>query len=207
MGGDFWACLFIAKFLLFQSTPPHGRRPLAFFHCQRHVKFQSTPLQERGDGGIRPRLYTIRCFNPRLHMGGDSVKIPIWMADQLFQSTPLLEGQLILSSSDSASSGFQSTPPRGRRHSVISDMQTDGIGFNPRLPRGRRRSQPTATGAAALFQSTPPHGSDHRRDTQPTKPMCFNPRPHMGGDSYFFTVYCIKSFPRRLRHLEGLQCQ
>ena len=162
MGGDFWACLFIAKFLLFQSTPPHGRRPLAFFHCQRHVKFQSTPLQERGDGGIRPRLYTIRCFNPRLHMGGDSVKIPIWMADQLFQSTPLLEGQLILSSSDSASSGFQSTPP---------------------------------------------HGSDHRRDTQPTKPMCFNPRPHMGGDSYFFTVYCIKSFPRRLRHLEGLQCQ
>jgi len=80
---------------LFQSTHPHGMRPLICFRMRHLQKFQSThphgmrpdgASEGRARGGFNPRTHTgcdklnrfiqpaIGCFNPRTHTGCDKRK-------------------------------------------------------------------------------------------------------------------------------------
>ncbi|HHV05625.1 MAG TPA: hypothetical protein GXX60_03765 [Anaerolineaceae bacterium] len=104
--------------LLFQSTPPRGRRPTeARWTYSRYLRFNPR-LHAGGDLAIpSASCASLSCFNPRLHAGGDLR----W--DSLL-------GVLRL---------FQSTPPRGRRHAENCAAKIALSVFQSTPPRGRRR--------------------------------------------------------------------
>ena len=144
--------------LKFQSTPPHGRRPV-----ERHLP----PIDERVSihasareatdarccstlPGIcfNPRLRTggdtalhgassasRTCFNPRLRTGGDEKRAQALQKPIVSIHASAREATGIPCNA-SLRSLFQSTPPHGRR--PINDMHGDiaFFSFNPRLRTG-----------------------------------------------------------------------
>ncbi len=66
---------------------------------------------------LPPRLHPLRrrCFNPRLHEGGDVIRPAKWAAASWFQSTPPRGRRPRPHGLVSVKLVFQSTPPRGRR--------------------------------------------------------------------------------------------
>ncbi|HHV05628.1 MAG TPA: hypothetical protein GXX60_03785 [Anaerolineaceae bacterium] len=139
----------------FQSTPPRGRRQ---------------PRDQCALSG--------RCFNPRLHAGGDTIRHGADMEEKVSihastREATLRHQQMLLETM------FQSTPPRGRRRRNL-DERAKGTGFNPRLhaggdtitgdqykgmagfqstpPRGRRLGETEHVAVGVVFQSTPPRG-------------------------------------------------
>ena len=169
-------------FCQFQSTPPHGRRPMALVYQGAEHKFQSTPPHGRRlfaaafasfaqgvsiHASAREATCPCRspqrrpgCFNPRLRTGGD----PTFLVDP------------------SADRRFQSTPPHGRRprveweHAVPAEFQSTP-------PHGRR---PAATGIAARAQRVSIHASAREATfgmaALLTQIIGFNPRLRTGGD-------------------------
>ncbi len=59
-------------FSSFQSTPPHGGRPMNLFKNATFAKFQSTPPRGGATYAAGERGDTVGCFNPRPRVGGDS---------------------------------------------------------------------------------------------------------------------------------------
>ena len=121
--------------ILFQSTPPHGERPITLTRA-------GMPSCPRPARGATPRSGSPlkRCFNPRPRTGSDL-------------------GQLAVEACWSATL-FQSTPPHGERHwSATRQRSYRPLMFQSTPPHGER---PIASVAPALrepeFQSTPPHG-------------------------------------------------
>ena len=144
--------------VVFQSTPPHGRRLLVVCYLVLSGEFQSTPPhgRRRADASRRLCDWTVSIhasareatlnefdiggetdgFNPRLRTGGDPDKIAL--VDEAYQ--------------------FQSTPPHGRRPTGCGELfslwfvsihasareatmwplpfSTIGKRFNPRLRTG-----------------------------------------------------------------------
>ena len=206
--------------VLFQSTPPHGRRR---GHGDRSWPCRpgfNPRLRTGGDGGrgFRSRLF-LAGFNPRLRTGGDPIRSPLGLS----------------------SSSFQSTPPHGRRpanlqpgggHHHVSihasareattgpaSSRTPYTSFNPRLRTGGDGGEPTCILGLSKFQSTPPHG--RRPATSPMEVAAsnvsihasareatcsqfrsgqhhcgFNPRLRTGGD-------CDRRWPARLKVLRA----
>ena len=184
-------------------------------------QFQSTPPRGRRRPGQKTTR-ALRCFNPRLRVGGDTC-----------------DGW-----SGPYHSRFQSTPPRGRRR-LAGCVDVLAGGFNPRLrvggdaklnsvfvvilkfqstpPRGRRLLRLFAGSAFLAFQSTPPRGrrpapenpgpvttlvSIHASAWEATTGVvlaksgweCFNPRLRVGGDSRQHMLLCCSvGFNPRLR--------
>ena len=172
-----------AEIALFQSTPPRGRRHLSTAWGQ-----------------------LLRCFNPRLRVGGDvdavealteailfqstpprgrrpaqlrsrPARLPI-----LFQSTPPRGRRLPSVPPQAALYGFQSTPPRGRRR-IAGQRRRRQHQFQSTPPRGRRQSFRSLPVVDWWFQSTPPRGRRRRsKDCVSLARSSFNPRLRVGGD-------------------------
>jgi len=165
---------------MFQSTPPRGRRR-ALPHRPPNRKCFNPRLREGGDMERSEFTFIQRSFNPRLREGGD---------EKL--SRPLTPLQL-----------FQSTPPRGRRHTRgwCGHYQKS---FNPRLREGGdcfidhiRRFQDVSIHASAReatgvhvmvwlltgsFNPRLREGGDMVAFLNPPLTGCFNPRLREGGD-------------------------
>ena len=144
----------------FQSTPPHGERPLNRFICFPQTLFQSTPPH-----GER-------------HAAKDANS-----AKSMFQSTPPHGERPTSQSSFSGIIMFQSTPPHGERLMIGERRKNSPMGFNPRPRTGSDMEQASITQftegfnprprtgsdlvvyfknvSKRLFQSTPPHGERH----------------------------------------------
>ena len=158
---------------MFQSTPPRGRRQ-AFI---RHWRL-------------------CRCFNPRLHEGGDSstptaFMITSWVS--IHASTR--EATWLLSGKWAEILGFQSTPPRGRRPdgtvprvfglvsihastreaTSLCSRSSEGL-FQSRLHEEATRALSVWRGNS-VFQSTPP-GRRLKPCLSGAGTACFNPRLH-----------------------------
>ena len=127
--------------MIFQSTPPRGRRQsLPPVSCRSPLNFNPR-LREGGDStGTRP-VAGAMYFNPRLREGGDLTRLSLMSPVE-----------------------FQSTPPRGRRHDrytlylrrtriSIHASAREATFILPELLEARR------------FQSTPPRG--RRRKLRP----------------------------------------
>ena len=70
-GGDVFALYNYAFFLLFQSTPPRGRRLLEEANGEHGVNNFNPRLREGGDPEEMDRPEERDDFNPRLREGGD----------------------------------------------------------------------------------------------------------------------------------------
>ncbi len=142
----------------FQSTPPHGRRPVAKVTGLIGALFQSTPPHGRRRAMFAATRSSSGGFNPRLHMGGDLDAG--FFGRQLSFNPRLHMGGDVLKITPSRSSEFQSTPPHGRRPYGVKPIDS-----------------------AWMFQSTPPHGRRPERSSASNQgDSRFNPRLHMGGD-------------------------
>ncbi len=143
---------------LFQSTPPHGRRPVRHEKDDDYHVFQSTPPHGRRLWvPTEPSVPT--GFNPRLRTGGDYLD-------------PLVGTTL---------TRFQSTPPHGRRRTARRSSR-HSLSFNPRLRTGGDEDGWRVPVKGSWFQSTPPHGRRPIAATPVAGLPCFNPRLRTGGD-------------------------
>ncbi len=121
--------------VVFQSTPPHGRRLITVNLVFTVLSFNPR-LHTGGDKAPACTCSSFICFNPRLHTGGD----------QRYQTSRELFGL------------FQSTPPHGRRLAKYGTWYGRKLAFQSTPPHGRRPLGPDAQGYQSRFQSTPPHG-------------------------------------------------
>ena len=112
-GGDAGSGWYKSEGNMFQSTPPHGRRPTSRIGMLPIPKFQSTPPHGR-------RLWA-----------EEAEQEPILM----FQSTPPHGRRLVRLIMLSVSELFQSTPPHGRRRRSPTGARPPNR-FNPRLRTG-----------------------------------------------------------------------
>ena len=90
--------------------------------------------------------------------------------------------------------GFQSTLPRGERHSKESTMNLQGE-FQSTLPRGERHLLSDAP--IALIEISihaPTRGATFQLPEVLSKGIYFNPRSHEGSDEHFRAKrsYCLK---------------
>ncbi len=183
MGGDMITPADCPLMVLFQSTPPHGRRPersvefndkvRVSIHAstweatQSSLQMDISPLvsihASTWEATRRGSLCasSVRCFNPRLHMGGDA--------------RPFLCGRDDLIVSIHAST-WEAT------YHGMTALAAKGVSIHA--------STWEATSTRYLFidqktrfQSTPPHGRRLPLVSSPSSHRCFNPRLHMGGDS------------------------
>ena len=167
----------------FQSTPPHGGRPIVTSSLMPDIVFQSTPphggrpytcyplcsalvvsIHAPARGATTPSNYYRKptlCFNPRPRTGGDSAGHPDNLPCTLFQSTPPHGGRRGVCGGVPMSGVFQSTPPHGGRRSGVGSTFTGKVVSIHAPARG----------------ATPPPA--------PTRTAWrgFNPRPRTGGDS------------------------
>ena len=157
MGSDASGYFSRSTSLIFQSTPPHGERPILSLGVINSNDFNPRPRMGSDNSAGGFKLYRLY-FNPRPRMGSDTI--------------PNHHPALI--------SLFQSTPPHGeRRHRQLSKeyhldnfnprprMGSDGnqrinspidVPFQSTPPHGERRAMIELISASSLFQSTPPHG-------------------------------------------------
>ena len=163
----------------FQSTPPHGGRPVIGPVPPQSNRFNPRP-RTGGDTaraiitlapiGFNPRPRTggdwsgsiragaLWCFNPRPRTGGDGFGFQ-FVRPAVFQSTPPHGGRPWFRSSVVVSKVFQSTPPHGGRPLQKTITVADGVSIHA-----------PARGATVVSTSS---WSCQR---------CFNPRPRTGGD-------------------------
>ena len=169
--------------ILFQSTPPRGRRPRSVTKSGHFCLSFNPRLRVGGDRHRRRHHSRGDGFNPRLRVGGDSCVPRLRPATRCFN-------------------------PRLRVGGDHGDPKSADVrsGFNPRLRVGGDPT-PIETGIyIGMFQSTPPRGrrpitmaessltrtvSIHASAWEATSPFWppghhiagFNPRLRVGGDS------------------------
>ena len=158
------------------------------------------------------------CFNPRAHVGRDMMKSSLFYNDMSFNPRAHVGRDLLLPLRVDDCIPFQSTRPRGARHAYTS-LRVHVRCFNPRAHVGRDEAlitrclvsmvsihAPTwgATGSTPKnvfgmeFQSTRPRGA--RRPSLPRggSRMGFNPRAHVGRDSFgTLIIFCRFCFNPR----------
>ena len=165
---------------MFQSTPPHGRRPLVGLNLLKRqmvsihasareatlaleyqaggVGFQSTPPHGRRLDFPLPEPPRITGFNPRLRTGGDRKFVHRASGARSCFNPRLRTG----GDADGVCPGKadRSFNPRLRtggdstvKHCVICHRL-----FQSTPPHGRRRKGARLKAISVLFQSTPPHG-------------------------------------------------
>ena len=144
--------------VLFQSTPPHGRR-LSYHKRGRFIHwFQSTPPHGRRLDFPLPEPPRITGFNPRLRTGGDRKFVHRASGARSCFNPRLRTG----GDADGVCPGKadRSFNPRLRtggdstvKHCVICHRL-----FQSTPPHGRRRKGARLKAISVLFQSTPPHG-------------------------------------------------
>jgi len=191
MGGDFQQCCVIARYGVSIHAPTWGATFEPHASGSTPYQFQSTPPH---GGRPQPRWPSVHrwSFNPRPHMGGDTLGNN--------SMTPITL--------------FQSTPPHGGRPTSVLVVAAFKTCFNPRPHMGGDFTFHIFVVPSALFQSTPPHGGrlslvrpsclparfnprphmggDSTRSMIKSSMPCFNPRPHMGGDSSISRLMCMK---------------
>ena len=180
MGSDriLFTVLWIS-WIQFQSTLPHGERLADKYSFAAPLRFQSTlPHGERLPSRIE--VQKVGDFNPRSHMGSDTVRF-ILISPIPFQST-LPHGERRLSGRNPHfPSQFQSTLPHGERLIKEQRMKKQKD-ISIHAPTWGATSRSDAELTAELFQSTLPHGERHLRRLACVLHFYFNPRSHMGSD-------------------------
>ena len=133
-GGDCLRLLFLNQHLLFQSTPPRGRRH-----------------------SIITSIFPVRYFNPRLREGGDNaVSASICAACCISIHASAREATVIWRYCN-GDPEFQSTPPRGRRRQPVSPSY--GCQYISIHASAREATELcTLSDNSKKFQSTPPRG-------------------------------------------------
>ena len=145
---------------------------------------------------------TLMCFNPRPHTRGDSPHgLPLWLCSVSIHAPTRgateckwrcvececvsihapARGATCVLHKPCKSSVFQSTPPRGGRHTQFN-RDTIKASFNPR-PRagGDLVSTASKLNAWRKFQSTPPRGGRQLDRVRPERNRKFQSTPPRGG--------------------------
>ena len=114
-GGDQGVFKKVRNQTMFQSTPPHGRRPSSVFIPAR--SFAVSIHASAREATAPSQTFTLGSsgFNPRLRTGGDPCTSDACAAFKLFQSTPPHGRRRRLFYGVCGGRQFQSTPPHGRR--------------------------------------------------------------------------------------------
>ena len=149
--------------LSFQSTHPHGVRPIR----NARICNQRRGFNPRTHTGCDPfagfRFAGELGFNPRTHTGCDSVKPRSWPGVSVSIHAPTRGATL------------------GKRLCGKTFLVSC---FNPRTHTGCDTAPTTICCKRAAFQSTHPHGVRRTLSHQPKQGIkCFNPRTHTGCDS------------------------
>ena len=119
-------------------------------------------------------------FNPRTHMGCDLTIVSLMRREKVSIHAPTWGAtqSLLLSLSKSK---FQSTHPHGVRPLSLHDASYTHC-FNPRTHMGCDDLAHVGIDRNLLFQSTHPHGVRLSIFGDTSSNTCFNPRTHMGCD-------------------------
>ena len=181
---------------MFQSTPPHGRRPLAITVPTRSMTV-SIHASAREATLLGIRLATVRMVS--IHASAREATTPLYlrcMAQPV--SIPRLRtgGDPFCRVFCVECCVFQSTPPHGRRL---------GLGFAERVGQrvsihasAREATQPFAF--SFIVSRVSIHASareaTHRPGVRCGRDLCFNPRLRTGGD-------CDRRWPARLKVLRA----
>ena len=170
-----------------------------------HDEFQSTHPHGVRRGTLAP-IYRSWCFNPRTHMGCDLPSVVALVLQPSFQSTHPHGVRRNQAKGINSHLKFQSTHPHGVRPSIFREYSMRVL-FQSTHPHGVRLFYfPRVFNACSvsihaptwgatdiktdnvfecLFQSTHPHGVRHLyAPTQKLRSQSFNPRTHMGCDSW-----------------------
>ena len=144
---------------IFQSTPPRGRRP-GLPGATRPGDRISIHSAARAETLVLPLFaFQYLNFNPLRREGGDVMPVDKVRKRDIFQSTL----------------------PRGRRHS--DKLKFNSLReFQSTPPRGRRPWPTVYPKYSSKFQSTPPRGRRPILSTKPRHCTDFNPLRREGGD-------------------------
>ena len=127
-------------------------------------------------------------FNPRSRVGND-VNVVVTLAKIMISIHVPAWGTTYCTGADSFTCRFQSTFPRGERHSwVLVVLQT--ARFQSTFPRGERRD--VFRLEAVLFVISihvPAWGTTSLSDTCPFSSHDFNPRSRVGNDCKFSQIF------------------
>ena len=141
----------------FQSTRPRGARLV----CISAV-FKAEYFNPRAHAGRDPEsgnpLVALGDFNPRAHAGRDSAGSWIFHAFRLFQSTRPRGARHSIKNVNCPWGIFQSTRPRGARHSTRPTSIIGSV-FQSTRPRGARPPKGEEDHLPDRFQSTRPRGA------------------------------------------------
>ena len=143
----------------FQSTPPRGGRRGNGGTACGSKNFNPRP-REGGDLVASGVNFAMMYFNPRPREGGDVILGVLPLRPDFISIHAPARGATYTLKTTAPSMTFQSTPPRGGRH----DLMSKGEGV-------------------LTFQSTPPRGGRPAPAWRCSPHSHFNPRPREGGDS------------------------
>ncbi|SDT04342.1 hypothetical protein SAMN05444162_2928 [Paenibacillaceae bacterium GAS479] len=164
----------------FQSTLPHGERPLSKLTMRRRPRFQSTLPH-----GERPCVILIAQLNEV------SIHAPARGATKLQDSSVYV-------------SMFQSTLPHGERRNRDVGIR-DLVVFQSTFPHGERPVPRKSSSSFQRFQSTLPHGERQSTRRKRAGHCSFNPRSRTGSDlRQMRLLVVIKRFQSTLPHGERL---
>ena len=144
--------------LLFQFTPPRGRRPAA---------------------GSKDAINS--CFNSRLRVGGDVSCAFFVIMPSSFNSRLRVGGDQNDETEFRVCTMFQFTPPRGRRPCNSGSFPLPCC-FNSRLRVGGDPFACNERYTHLCFNSRLRVGGDSLKSILSTIPICFNSRLRVGGD-------------------------
>ena len=146
----------LAPCIQFQSTPPRGRRHKCISNL--HGQFYFNPrLREGGDVPGVDRNSSVFDFNPRLREGGDEDGMEVYLSE-IHISIHASAREATLSRRQIWKSWKISIHASAREATAITKCSTPISGFQSTPPRGRRPYSMRNCISLTLFQSTPPRG-------------------------------------------------
>ena len=175
--------------LWFQSTRPRGARrvPICAGFYASKVSIHA-PAWGATDS-LSCRILNINSFNPRARVGRDRTVAIVLQLGLRFQSTRPRGARHSIYNDRIGNVEFQSTRPRGARLAVGSPLKMVLKGFNPRARVGRDVCLPRKCIKPPGFQSTRPRGARPTELAKPVTAGCFNPRARVGRDAYHLNVW------------------
>ena len=187
---------------LFQSTHPHGVRPIVAVGISARSEFQSThPHGVRLRTGVSVRK--ILSFNPRTRTGCDVNKIRKSILIIVSIHAPA-RGATNNTVGRSPSRPFQSTHPHGVRQIVFVQL-THNYGFNPRTRTGCDPLMIVLNYFLSCFNPRTRTGCDRLTTPNVSSKQSFNPRTRTGCDNgEKVTIEFVPCFNPRTR--TGCDC-
>ena len=167
--------------LLFQSTLPHGERRWGLLsHSARRKRFN--PRSHTGSDTRHLRLYSSLCsFNPRSHTGSDGLHRRNLRQQGVSIHAPT-RGATMASKVWLSASRFQSTLPHGERRRCTASTFRQPVCFNPRSHTGSDLFVPPGDVGHGVSIHAPTRGATCLRSSAPRRQGGFNPRSHTGSD-------------------------